>query len=519
MKPASPDAKRARKSASQRQAELRARLIRTGALVLVALMVLSVLVSALYPAWASPAPQEPLDEYHLLMTMLEDQHAFHVTQTVDYQNRTGEALESVMFNLYDNIYRRSASAPFESDSLDEAYPNGFTAGGIDLLAVTVNGEPAEWAVQGEDETFLRVVCPLAAEERAQLGFEYVVLLPESTGRFGVGELDWRLANFFPSAAVYESGDWQLNPYIATGEPFYSEVADYHITLTAPTGWTVVSTGMETAAAPEEGTVTWTIEAAKVRDVAICLSRDFAQYQAQSSGVQVRVSGNDRGGCQAALSAAERAMEVFSGWFGDYPYEQFDVVASDFFLGGMEYPQLAVVGKHLFDRSRRDELTQVVVHELAHQWFYGLVGSNPSTEPWLDEAITSYVTLLYFEEVEGEESFRTRLSQQVTDSLKLTIPGGVTVDSEATRFNSLMEYDVVVYDRGAAVLHELRLAMGREAFLKALMLYVEEMRYANASIADFAGALERASGKNWDNFLMDQLFNIDDYANQLMDAYE
>lgn len=213
------------------------------------------------------------------------------------------------------------------------------------------------------------------------------------------------------------------------------------------------------------------------------------------------------------------MEVFSGWFGDYPYEQFDVVASDFFLGGMEYPQLAVVGKHLFDRSRRDELTQVVVHELAHQWFYGLVGSNPSTEPWLDEAITSYVTLLYFEEVEGEESFRTRLSQQVTDSLKLTIPGGVTVDSEATRFNSLMEYDVVVYDRGAAVLHELRLAMGRETFLKALMLYVEEMRYANASIADFAGALERASGKNWDNFLMDQLFNIDDYANQLMDAYE
>jgi len=113
----------------------------------------------------------------------------------------------------------------------------------------------------------------------------------------------------------------------------------------------------------------------------------------------------------------------------------------------------------------------------------------------------------------------KLNAQAIPSLEVTIPGGLTVDSAADRFTTRYEYQAVVIDRGIAVLHELRELMGGDIFLDALGLYVKDNACSITSIADFAAALNQASGDRWDEYLVGQLQTISDYSGHDVPEYE
>ena len=86
------------------------------------------------------------------------------------------------------------------------------------------------------------------------------------------------------------------------------------------------------------------------------------------------------------------VEFFSKIFGEYPYKTLTVVKTPFVYGGMEYPNLVFVSDSV---NSKEELYKVVVHEIAHQWWYGIVGNNEYTYPWLDEALTEFSTILFY----------------------------------------------------------------------------------------------------------------------------
>ena len=140
-----------------------------------------------------------------------------------------------MFCVYANALRRSDALPVESERLDDAFPAGYAPGGIDFMSVKVNGEKAQWGIQGSSELFLRVECALEPLESALFTFEYYLLLPVFSGEIGAGDLTWRLTGFYPAAAVWDeyNGDFSLNGCTAMGDPLYSESADYYVTLSLP----------------------------------------------------------------------------------------------------------------------------------------------------------------------------------------------------------------------------------------------------------------------------------------------
>jgi aminopeptidase N len=140
------------------------------------------------------------------------------------------------------------------------------------------------------------------------------------------------------------------------------------------------------------------------------------------------------------------------------------------------------------------------------------------EPWLDGALCSYAELLYVEAQYGRAAFLEALNARALPALQMTLPGYVYVDSYADYFSSKQEYEQVILARGAAVLHELRGAMGDEAFIGALRLYVQNTRGKTASIGDMFSALEAASGRDLSYFLMEMLRTIGDYANQDLTRY-
>src|SRR5205807_4688771 len=117
---------------------------------------------------------------------------------------------------------------------------------------------------------------------------------------------------------------------------------------------------------------------------------FAEVSGTSpGGVKVnvyRVSGISASSAQTMLSTAKSALDTHGRRFGAYPYGEADVVLDNgFWFGGMEYPGFVM-----------DLVSSTALaHELARQWWYGIVGDDEYSDPWLDEGFTDYATDLYF----------------------------------------------------------------------------------------------------------------------------
>jgi aminopeptidase N len=295
--------------------------------------------------------------------------------------------------------------------------------------------------------------------------------------------------------------------------------DYHVTVNLPDTWQLAAGGAVVTSPSGGARHNCAVDVAGARFFALSLSRRYIEADAKSaSGVTVRSFADDRAAAARAASAAARALDVYAGLFGAYPRDSLTVAQADL-MDGLSQAGLVLLPEALYGYSSQGELEYQVALWTARQWFGELVGSNPAEEPWLTESLASYAALLYYDKAYGHDRYLKELNSRVTPSLRLTIPGGVTVDSEALGFGTVADYDAVTRGRGAAVLHELRQVLGEEAFFGALKLYASENAGKIATRADFASALSRAAGRDADGLLTELLTGIDEYVGQDIEWYE
>ena len=496
--------------------------VRALAIALAALLI-GMIVAEVLPVFGLAEEAPPRSGYTLDMAVDLGNQAIAVNQRLDYVNATGRAQDSLWLNVYANTLRRSGAMPLEQDEWNNAFPDGYAPGGVDFIRVRVDGQAADWAMSGPGEQFMWLACPLQPGERALIELSYRLLLPKNSWALGLGDLGWRLVNFYPVAAVYDplTGEYALNSWTLAVDPLMSEPADYEATITLPAGWTVAATGEASASAPDaRGLVTWTIRAENVRDFSLAFSRKMNERRGETpEGLTVRAYASTRSAAQALLDAALAALESYEAWLGPLSMGELELMETDYLREGLSKPGLIQVSSALCGLGNGSAREAAVARLCARQWFGGEVGCNPENEPWLTDALSDYAALLYFEEKEGYGGYLKRLNAQVLDALQITLPGGLTVDSAASRFTSREEYQLVVIDRGAAVLHETRDLAGRDAFLTALRRYVEENRGRNASIEAFVAALNEATGQRWDEYVVSQLRAISDYVNQRLEWFE
>lgn len=501
------------------KADWRKRTTRIIALALVLLLAVAAIIAAAIPVLAEPARTQ----YELEIDILEDLRAARVTQTVRYQNQTGTALDAVLFVMAANAYRRALTAPVPAGDAAAAYPSGFEAGGASIRSVTVNGAAADWGARGDDEAVLRVECALAPGETAEFGFAYELLLPDCLGALGAMErgMGWRLSGFYPAVAVYggDARGFLAREVSPIGDNSFADPGDFTVRVTAPETYRLAAPGAVTRAAQADGRALWTIELRGARDLTLALGRKYTLFQRTTpSGTALRAYSNHPVTAGRALDAAARALALYEDWFGPYPFEDLTLAQAD--LGGQA---LAGSGILLLDGDwfrvgEGAELEYQIALGLAKQWFGAQVGNDPQDEPWLDEAVSAYSALLYYESSYGEARFQQELDARVLPALQMTIPGGVQVDSGADYFNSFGEYQAVLCGRGAAVLHELRLVMGKEGLLSALRAYVEDNAGQIATRVQFTAAVNGAAGRDLTAFLDETLAGIDQYVDQSMEHY-
>jgi aminopeptidase N len=145
------------------------------------------------------------------------------------------------------------------------------------------------------------------------------------------------------------------------------------------------------------------------------------------------------------------------------------------------------------------LESIVAHEVAHQWWYGLVGNNHHRHAFIDEGLTNYVSMVYFEEVYGEDEarFQLNLNLKAPYLTVLFTDGDQIVDQPTDDFSSQSAYVAAVYKKAALGFEAIRVEIGDDAFFAALQGYADDFQFEIAAPGDLKAAFEEASGQDLD----------------------
>ena len=444
------------------------------------------------------------------MEYLENEQALQVSQRLVYTNTSSIPLDRVVFYAPANLFRRETALLYAVDDASAALPYGYMPGGIELAGVLVNGEKADYGFQGEQEIYLRVACGLQPGESCEFSFNYILLLTANRAFLGLSETDVRLSNFYFAPAYVDEayGEFMTSVPTSFTRWLHTPAMDFSARIALSDRCTLAATGVESYTENENGDRLWTVQAESVRDFA--LSFGAYKHEAASEGLSCRT--NRRGMAEKVLAHAQEAIEICEAWFGPFPAAQMDFIESGDVEAFRSHSGCMWLSDALL-KEGGEELRRAVYFSIAQQYFGMTAYARPGADAWLSDSICEYLSYLMLEEADGHEAYLKSLNENIVPSLQLTIPGGLNVVSDAALFTD-SEYDIVVRDRGAAVYHELRTAMGRDELIAGLRLFYEKgLQTEVLTEMDLVDALDTASGASWEAFLTDWLYNIGDYVNQ------
>ncbi len=455
------------------------------------------------------------NQYEIHVVFNPEDKTLTCHQKVAYRNNSSNELTHIYYHLYPNAFKYEEKPAFPLEEMEQAYPNGFSSGYIEIEQVYIHGSKAGFVVGGYSEDTLMVLLkgPLKPSETVVIEFDYTVKLPNSLGRFGYGENTTKAANWYPIASVYDENGWNLHRYYPIGDPFYSDVSNYKVIIDAPSNYLIASTGDILSKTEYGSGIEWEIQGTAVRDFAWLASDRFKVSTRQVEGTTVYSYYYTEPYGIEALDYAASALEIYNRSFGLYPYRQLSVVESDFFIGGMEYPNLIMIDTRLYKGPDLTWLEIVTVHETAHQWWYGLVGNNQVEEAWLDEALTEYATVLYYghrygpdREEEIYQNFIAEGKYHMLEGYIRALGKDETIHRATYEFADWILYDVLVYGKGAMMFHEIHKKIGDPMFYTVLQTYLETYRFKNATKKDLIEVFNEVTKEDWTVFFNNWLFD-------------
>ena len=320
-----------------------------------------------------------------------------------------------------------------------------------------------------------------------------------------------LGSAYPALTVHDGDDWRRKVEPSVGDFVFNEAADYEVSVTAPAGVEVFTSGLETGTRSEKNTQTFTASA--MRDFAILAGRGLHSEHTEVEGINVRsiyFTEHERVG-KRALVVAANALRTFTKLFGPLPFKQISVAEAPLVagLGSCEFSGLNIIASAFFVdfdspavrnlpeiiREQRpsveESLEWTVAHLVAHQWWGAAVGNDPAREPILDEALSCWSSLLYYRNMYGPEKAAAVLDDQVRGVYRLYRTfGGDDMDANrpSRDYRNTFQYAAIVTAKGALMFVDLQNSMGEEKVFAALRKYYQANLYEIAQLEDLRIAL-------------------------------
>lgn len=417
------------------------------------------------------------------------------TTKLSFENEGENEISVLKFQLYPNAYRKDALyKPVSKARENAAYYKGESYG--EMVISSVNGAK-NWEVMGEDENILYAYLErsLYPGDKVVLDIGYLLKLANVNHRTGVTEKTVNLGNFFPILCGEKDGGFCETAYYSDGDPFLSDIAEYKVTLKAPKEYEVAATGEIVSERTLESKKEYVFEAENVRDFALVLSDKYRTVETKvgETTVSYRYYADEK--AEETLALAAEAFAYYEKTFGEYPYATYTLAQTGLCAAGMEYPRLSM----LSDALDGAEKYRAIAHETAHQWWYGVVGSDQLENAWQDEGLAEYSALSFFEE-NGHYgvSRETAIAEALGEYRSYYDVYGSVLGRTDTRMSrhlkeylSDYEYKCLAYDKAAVMFDTLRKSVGDKKFFGALKRYYADNRYKTASPEDMIAAFEKA----------------------------
>ena len=243
-------------------------------------------------------------------------------------------------------------------------------------------------------------------------------------------------------------------------------------------------------------VTWEYTTGPVREFMVIASPNYQMVETQVGDITVSswFLPQDREAGRAALTHAAAALRVFQDWFGPYPFPDLTVVQAPLGVHGMEFPQLSLIGSELY-REKRKELEYLVVHEIAHQWWYNQVGNDQIRYPWLDEGLADYSSLHLLLPDVRQGLCRWLLGTRWATIYRYLVSEGKDGPVNLPAFNFGDQYEQMVYGKAALFFRALHEKTGDIAFRQALHQYMDALRYKISTPDRLMAVMNEATGQD------------------------
>ena len=448
-------------------------------------------------------------------------HQYSGTQRLVYLNNSPDTLRRLFYHLYPNAFQKGSEMDAWKDRLPDpdsrilkgmARMSPQNEGWLHVNNLQMNGQPVQFF---ENRTILEVTlpAPIAPGRSAifKLDFEgQVPIQTRRSGRFSAEGVDYSMAQWFPKICNYDYMGWHANPYVQ--REFYGVWGDYEVTIHIDSSYVLGATGylqnpQEVGCGYEDPNLPltpvqsqkkkWHFLAPNVHDFVWAADPDYTHVRkVMTDGTEFHFlylkTDENQAAWEALPDYVDTALTFINASYGTYPFRKYSVIQGG--DGGMEYPMATLITGN---RSLRS-LVGVTVHELMHNWYQMVMGTNESLYAWMDEGFTSYVSSVVKNQLfPGIDPLFAHVGsyQGYFGLVRSGLEEPLTTHSD--HYLSNFSYGNSVYSKGAVFLHQLGYIIGKEALDRTLIQYFTQWQFKHPTPTDFMRVAERESNQELD----------------------
>lgn len=530
------------------------------------LLLIIIFFTSLFALGQDPYFQQKVNTY-IEVELDDEAHFLRGFEKLIYHNNSQKKLDSIFIHLWPNAYKNSqtelAKQKFDNGNTSFRYASEKDLGFIDSLNFKVDGEKSTWNFFKNkiDISVIYLKKSLNPGDSIIITTPFRVKIP--SGRFSrlghIGQ-SYQITQWFPKPAVFDKSGWHPMSYLNQGE-FYSEYGDYDVKITLPENYVLMATGdlqnsdeldfldkkvkstlklFESNQLPVRDSdgrkdMSFPKSSRKKKTLRFIQKNvhDFAwfadkRYHVLKGEVELNnnkitlwslFTNNEAKLWERSIEYLNDATLYFSKWVGEYPYSHVTAVDGTISAGGgMEYPNITVIGKSGDSKS----LETVIIHEVGHNWYYGILGSNERDHAWMDEGLNTYLEIRYMEEKYPNGYF---IKKDSTTNKRRGISLNIPIEEKelqdiSYQFNASRNYDqplkmgskdftqmnygAMVYSKTGIGFHYLKAYLGEELFDQCMNKYFDKWKFKHPQPRDIQRVFQNTSKLTLDWFFEDYI---------------
>src|SRR5690554_7570767 len=461
-------------------------------------------------------------KYDMEVKMDVETNQYQGTQELAFTNNSPDTLHKAFFHLYYNAFQPHSMMDVRSRTIadpDRRVEDRISKLGSDEIGylhvtkLSMNGQDLEFEEVGTilEVTLTEPILPNSTVVFNSAFEGQVPLQVRRAGRDSKEGVRYSMSQWYPKLANYDEQGWHAQPYI--GREFYGIFGEFDVKITIDKTYILGGTGYLQNANEigygyeEKGTevkrpsgneLTWHFHAPKVHDFMWAADPKYTHDKIQmDNGITVHhlyIKGPKTQEVWEKLKEyTPKALDYLSERFGEYPYKQFSVIQGG--DGGMEYPMSTLIT----GERPLNSLVGVMVHELVHSWFHGVLATNETLYPWMDEGFTTFASNLTMEEIFNEEKSGESPHHSSYNSYIRLARSGIEepLSTPSDHYHTNTAYGAASYSKGAVFLEQLGYIIGKQNRDNGMFSYWHKWKFKHPNPNDFIRIMEKESGLELD----------------------